>query len=103
MIKIGKKDVYFYLFLDIPCRVILTAVDKLDLCGYGHLNDVFKSRDVKLKVQTAKSKFDLQANQILPVANYVDETTQDIIKDVLALQAIENILQEAVGYLDSVI
>nr|XP_022301341.1 uncharacterized protein LOC111109495 isoform X2 [Crassostrea virginica] len=88
---------------NIPCRVILTAVDKLDLCGYGHLNDVFKSRDVKLKVQTAKSKFDLQANQILPVANYVDETTQDIIKDVLALQAIENILQEAVGYLDSVI
>lgn len=78
-------------------------MDKLDLCGYGHLNGVFLSRDVKLKVQAAKSNFDLQENQILPVANYVDQTKQNIIKDVLALQAVENILQEAVSYLDSVL
>lgn len=77
-------------------------MDKLDLCGSGRLKGIFKSRDAKLKVKNAKERFDMQENQILPVANYINQSTQDIFRDVLALQAIENILQEAAVYINSI-
>lgn len=50
------------------------------------------------KVRLAKDKFGFQESQILPIASYVNETRQNIIKDVLALQAVENILNEALEY-----
>ena len=55
-----------------------------------------------MKVKNAKERFDMQENQILPVANYINQSTQDIFRDVLALQAIENILQEAAVYINSI-
>lgn len=50
------------------------------------------------KIRLAKDKFELQESKILPIASYVQETRQNITKDVLALQAVENILNEALGY-----
>lgn len=84
-----KKNI----FVDIPLRLILTKVDQLDLCIPGDLSGIFKSKQMADKVRLAKDKFGLQESQILPIASYVNETRQNIIKDVLALQAVENILK----------
>lgn len=81
-------------FVDIPLRLILTKVDQLDLYIPGDLSGIFKSKQMADKVRLAKDKFGLQESQILPIASYV----QNITKDVLALQAVENILNEALGY-----
>lgn len=86
------------LFVDIPLRLILTKVDQLDLCTPGDLSGIFKSKQMADKVRLAKEKFGLQESQILPIASYVQETRQNITKDVLALQAVENILSEALEY-----
>lgn len=83
---------------NIPLRLILTKVDQLDLCIPGDLSGIFKSKQMADKVRLAKEKFGLQESQILPIASYVQETRQNITKDVLALQAVENILSEALEY-----
>lgn len=49
-----------------------------------------------------KTIFGVHDSQILPIANYVDETRRSNIKDILALQAIINILQEAVTYIENI-
>lgn len=88
-----------YLFRkNIPSRMILSHVDKLDMCVYGDLTKLFVSRHVQTKVELAKEIFSLQDIQVLPVANYVKGTTQNIAQDILALQAIENILNETISY-----
>lgn len=78
--------------------MILTKVDTPDLCIPGDLSGIYKSKHMADKVRLAKNKFELQESQILPIASYVQETRQNITKDVLALQAVENILNEALGY-----
>lgn len=83
--------------------MILSHVDKLDMCVYGDLTKLFVSRHVQRKVELAKEIFSLQDIQVLPVANYVKGTTQNIAQDILALQAIENILNETISYLENLI
>lgn len=78
-------------------------MDKLDKCVSGDLTKIFVSGHVNEKVQLAKKIFGLHDNQILPIANYVTETTQNIAHDVLALAAIENILNEALCYIKNII
>lgn len=53
-----------------------------------------------LKVKLAKKMFGVQDFQILPIANYVQGTTQNVTQDVLTLLAIENILREALLYIN---
>lgn len=85
---------------DIPLRLILTKVDQLNLCGFdGDLKGIFRSRQVKLKVESAKKNFGIQDCQILPIANYVNGMEQNTTQDVLALLTIDNILQEAIAYI----
>lgn len=79
--------------------MIFTKVDKLELCGSGEVSEVFRSRHAYQKVNKAKGTFGLQDNQILPIASYVRGTTQNLSQDVLALLALENILEEAVAYI----
>lgn len=74
-------------------------MDRLELYELGSIRSIFLSRDAKMKVESAKAKFDLQDNQILPVVNYVSATKQDIYRDVLALQAVRNILQESLSFI----
>lgn len=88
---------------NIPVRLVLSQVDKLDKCVSGDLTKIFVSGHVNEKVQLAKKIFGLHDNQILPIANYVMETTQNIAHDVLALAAIENILNEALCYIKNII
>lgn len=83
--------------------MILSHVDKLDMCVYGDLTKLFVSRHVQRKVELAKGIFSLQDIQVLPVANYVKGITQNIAQDILALQAIENILNETISYLENLI
>lgn len=78
--------------------MILSHVDNLDMCVYGDLTKLFVSRHVRKKVELAKHIFGLQDIHILPVANYVRGITQNIAQDILALQAIENILNETISY-----
>lgn len=74
-------------------------MDQLELYELRSVRSIFFSRDAKIKVERAKRKFDVQDNQILPVANYVSGTTQDVNRDVLALQAAKSILQEALSFI----
>ena len=74
-------------------------MDQLELYELRSVRSIFLSRDAKIKVERAKRKFDVQDNQILPVANYVSGTTQDVNRDVLALQAAKSILQEALSFI----
>lgn len=64
------------------------------------MENIFRSRDAKKKVEAASAEFQLRNTQILPVANYVDDDTDRIItKDILALYALDNILQQALSYM----
>lgn len=70
-------------------------MDQFDLCIPGDLSGIFKSKQMADKVRLAKDKSGLQESQIVPIASYVNENRQNIINDGLALQAVENILNEA--------
>lgn len=86
---------------NISVRLILTHVDALDLCVFGDLTKIFLSRHVQQKVQLAKETFMLHDSHILPIASYVTGTTQNIAQDILALQAIESIINEAIIYIQN--
>lgn len=92
---------YFFLLADIPSRLILTKVDTLDLCNAGSLNEIFQSRQAEKKVNDAKNIFNFQDCEIWPVANYVKGITQNITQDVLALLSLDNILEEAITYIEN--
>lgn len=94
------KHISLYI-VDIPQRLIFTKVEKLDLCGNGDVSGVFRSRHAEKKVEFAKKEFCLRDCQILPVANYVRGTLtrQNINEDVLALLAIDNVLEESLAYI----
>lgn len=86
----------------IPLRVVLTKVDQLNLCGFhGDLSGIFRSRQMNLKVEAAIKQFGKQKNQILPIANYVNDMQQNIVQDVLALLTIDNILEDAISYIQN--
>lgn len=87
--------------LNIPSRLILTKVDTLDLCNAGSLNEIFQSRQAEKKVNDAKNIFNFQDCEIWPVANYVKGITQNITQDVLALLSLDNILEEAITYIEN--
>lgn len=82
---ITNQNKFAYDIVYIPQRLILTKVDKLDLCGNGDVSGVFRSRHAQQKVQQVKEKFVLHDCQFLPVANYIREAAQNIKEDVLAL------------------
>ncbi|XP_078310080.1 interferon-induced protein 44-like [Crassostrea virginica] len=84
----------------IPLRIVLTAVDRLNLCkSHPQLKYIYWSKVVKEKVETAGYTFCLRNAYILPIANYVNETEPTITTDVLALEALDNILQQAVFFI----
>lgn len=74
-------------------------MDRLELCGSGEVSGIFWSRHADIKVKLAKKAFGLQDNQILPIANYVGGTRQQLPQGVLALLAMDNILEEALAYI----
>lgn len=86
---------------DVPVRLVLSHVDELDLCVFGDLTKTFVSRHVKNKVESAKKMFRVQDSQVLPIASYVHGVTQNIAQDILALQAVESILNEALSYINN--
>lgn len=87
-------------FIGVPLRLVLTTIDLLGLCeSHPELYHVYKSKKVKEKVEAAEKKFGLSKASILPVANYVNETRPTIRKDNLALDALDNILQQAVFFI----
>lgn len=88
-----------FIFSDIPIRLILTKADKPEVCGVSGLSNIFWSTEAKNKVEDAKSLFALQDCQVYPIANYVSGTKQTVPKDVLALLAMNNIMQEALLYI----
>lgn len=92
---------FFFGKADIPLKVVLSHVDELDLCVFGDLTKTFVSRHVKNKVELAKMKFRVQDSQVLPIASYVQGVTQNIAQDILALQAVESILNEALSYINN--
>lgn len=83
-----------YIFVDVPLRLVLTRVDKLHPGGPDKLDGIFHDRLVYDKVKKVKELFSLQDCHILPIANYVDSAHQNLNQDVLALLALDNILQE---------
>lgn len=96
------KNIQGYLNSEnIPLRLILTRIDNLDLCAAGDLSSLFVSRHAEKKVNIAKAIFSLHDSQILPIANYVGGNTQNVNQDILTLQAVENILNEAVSYIEN--
>lgn len=79
--------------------MILTRSD--GICQSGNLDGIFRNEKVYKKVEEAKKIFRLDDCQVLPIANYVRGTTQNITQDVLALLAINNIVQEAISYIEN--
>lgn len=72
------------------------------LCQSGELDSIFRNEKAKSKVEEAKKIFRCHDCQVLPVANYVSGTTQNsITKDILGLIAMNNILQEALSYIQN--
>lgn len=83
-----------FIFVDVPLRLVLTKVDKLLPDGPDKLDCIFHNRHVYDKVRKVKELFSLQDCHILPIANYVNSAHQNLNQDVLALLALDNILQE---------
>lgn len=86
--------------MNIPIRMILTRADKPSVCGYSGLSYIFWSKEAKNKVENAKDLFALQDCQVHLIANYVSGTTRTVTQDVLALLAMDNIIQEALLYIE---
>lgn len=95
-IYIKQFDLYFP---DIPTRLILTKIDKLDMCNSGDLSDIFISKHPLEKIKEAKQIYNFRDCQIHPIANYVEGTTQNITQDVLTLLACIDIMEEAVMHI----
>lgn len=98
---ITNQNKFAYDIVYIPQRLILTKVDNLDLCGNGDVSGVFRSRHAQQKVQQVKEKFVLHDCQFLPVDNYIRESAQNIKEDVLALLAMNNIIEESLAYIEN--
>lgn len=63
--------------------------------------DIYYNRDGESKIKTTREKFGLSYAHILPVINYTDiESYPDNIKSFLALQALENILHQALSFIE---
>lgn len=86
---------------NVPSSLILTKVDTLELCNAGSLNEIFRSKHAEKKVDTVKNKFGFHDCQIWPIANYVTGINQDITRDILALLSLDNILEEALTYIEN--
>lgn len=97
--KIELIKTFINTFTDIPIRVILTRADKL--CHPSNMDGIFRNEKVYKAVEEAKRMFHVHDCQVLPIANYVQGTTQNITQDVLALLAINNIVQEAISYIEN--
>lgn len=82
---------------NVPLRLVLTKVDRLHLGEPNQLHGIFKNRVLYDKVRKVKEIFGLQDCHILPIANYVNSDKQNLNQDVLALLALDNILQETVA------
>lgn len=85
-----------YIFVDVLLRLVLTQVDKLHPGKPEQLSGIFHDRLVDDKVRKVKEIFSLQDCHILPIANYVN-SKQNLNQDVLALLALDNILQESLA------
>lgn len=101
VVLVCLENNYCLNIVDIPLRLILTRIDNLDLCVSNDLSSLFVSMHARKKVDTAKDIFQLHDSQILPIANYVKGTTKNVNQDILTLQAVENILNEAVSYIEN--
>lgn len=86
-----------YIFVDVPLRLVLTKVDKLHPGDPEKLSGIFHNRLVDDKVRKVKEIFSLQDCHILPIVNYVNSKKQNLNQDVLALLALDNILQESLA------
>lgn len=82
---------------NVPLRLVLTKVDKLHPGEPDQLSGIFHNRDLYDKVRKVKEIFSLQDCHILPIANYVNSDKQNLNQDVLALLALDNILQETLA------
>lgn len=96
LLKSVQRDLQL---MNIPIRVILTRADKL--CHPSNMDGIFRNEKVYKAVEEAKRMFHVHDCQVLPIANYVQGTTQNITQDVLALLAINNIVQEAISYIEN--
>lgn len=63
------------------------------------LKYVFWNKDAKSKAEAAGKELDLGNNCILPVANYTEQKEPTITQDVLALEALDNILEQALSFI----
>ena len=87
-------------FIGIPFRIVLTSMDLLYLSKKNELEHIYWSKQAYEVVEEAKERFDLNNVHILPVANYVDEMRPVITKDVLALDALDNVFQQALSFIE---
>ncbi|MES1923551.1 hypothetical protein MHBO_005143 [Bonamia ostreae] len=76
-------------------------MDREMLYDPNDLSCIIKSRQAEEYYDLAKSKFELQDAQVLPVINYTGGHTQDAVRDVFALSAMNSILQEAISYIEN--
>ena len=74
-------------------------MDELYLCARNPLENIYWSEQAKKKVDKARDLFSLSNPQMLPVANYTTERKPVITKDVLALEALDNILHQALSFI----
>lgn len=75
-------------------------MDELEFCIKNPLDNIYLSKEAKQKADAARDTFLLSNPQILPVANYTEERRPVITKDVLALEALDNILHQALEFIE---
>lgn len=72
-------------------------MDKLHPGEPDQLSGIFHNRLLYDKVKKVKEICSLQDCHILPIANYVNSDKQNLNQDILALLALDNILQETLA------
>ncbi|KAK3610858.1 hypothetical protein CHS0354_039129, partial [Potamilus streckersoni] len=85
----------------VPQTVILTKVDKVSEIAEVDVSKVFLCENVKDMVDKVSQTLGVPRNNIFPVKNYEQETELDMNINILALQALRQVLRFADDYLEN--
>ncbi|KAL3872713.1 hypothetical protein ACJMK2_035919 [Sinanodonta woodiana] len=85
----------------VPQTVILTKVDKVSETVEADVSKVFRSNKVKYVVDKVSQTLGIPRSNIFPIKNYENETELDQNINILALQALRQVLGFADDYLEN--
>lgn len=83
---------YILYSTDVPQVVLMNKVDRLRASLADDISDLFRSVEVKKKLDVVANFMNLPEMNVLPMSNYHDEIVPNTKKDILALTNLKTIM-----------